>query len=91
MKAYLTIFLVTFLAEMGDKTQISTLLFSTNNETSRWAVLTAASSALVLATFLAVIVGSELDRFISVKTIQTVSGIGFILIGVYTLWMVKQS
>jgi len=89
MKAYLTIFLVTFLAEMGDKTQISTLLFSTNNETSRWAVLTAASSALVLATFLAVIVGSELDRFISVQTIQTVSGIGFIGIGVYTLWMVK--
>jgi len=42
MKAYLTIFLVTFLAEMGDKTQISTLLFSTNSETSRWGVLTAA-------------------------------------------------
>ncbi|HIP83809.1 MAG TPA: TMEM165/GDT1 family protein [Desulfocapsa sulfexigens] len=91
MKAYIIIFLITFLAEMGDKTQMSTLLFATKNETSRWAVLTAASSALVLATFLAVIVGSELDRFVSVKTIQTVSGIGFILIGVYTLWMVKQS
>ena len=85
MKAYLTVFFITFLAEMGDKTQISTLLFSTNNETNRWGILAAASCALTLATLGAVVVGSELDRFVSAKTIKLISGIGFIGIGIWSL------
>jgi putative Ca2+/H+ antiporter (TMEM165/GDT1 family) len=89
MKAYLTVFFITFLAEMGDKTQISTLLFSTNNEINRWGILAAASCALTLATFLAVVVGSELDRFVSARTIKVVSGIGFIGIGIWTLLTAK--
>ncbi len=89
MKAYLMVFLITFLAEMGDKTQISTLLFSSNKEINRWGILAAASCALTMATFLAVVIGSELDRFVSTKTIKVVSGIGFIGIGIYTLWMAK--
>ena len=85
MKAYLMVFLITFLAEMGDKTQISTLLFSSNKEINRWGVLVAASCALTLATVLAVIVGSELDRFVSAKTIKLITGIGFIGIGIWSL------
>jgi len=85
MKAYLTVFFITFLAEMGDKTQLSTLLFSTNNEINRWGILAAASCALTMATFLAVVIGSEMDRFISAKTIKLISGIGFIGIGVWSL------
>jgi putative Ca2+/H+ antiporter (TMEM165/GDT1 family) len=73
MKAYLMVFFITFLAEMGDKTQISTLLFSTNNEINRWEILAAASCALTLATFLAVVIGSELDRFVSARTIKLIS------------------
>jgi putative Ca2+/H+ antiporter (TMEM165/GDT1 family) len=83
------VFLITFLAEMGDKTQISTLLFSSNKEINRWGILAAASCALSLATFLAVVIGSELDRFVSVRTIKVVSGIGFIGIGIWTLLMAK--
>ena len=89
MKAYLTVFFITFLAEMGDKTQISTLLFSSNKEINRWGVLVAASCALTMATVLAVIVGSELDRFVSARTIKVVSGIGFIVIGIWTLLTTK--
>ena len=89
MKAYLTVFFITFIAEMGDKTQLSTLLFSTNNEINRWGILAAASCALTLATFLAVIIGSELDRFVSAKTIKLISGIGFIGIGIWTLLTAK--
>ena len=85
MRAYLTVFFITFLAEMGDKTQLSTLLFSTNNEINRWGILAAASCALTMATFLAVVIGSEMDRFISAKTIKLISGIGFIGIGVWSL------
>ncbi len=89
MRGYLTIFLITFLAEMGDKTQISTLLFAGNKEINRWGILAAASCALTVATFLAVIVGSELDRFVSAKTIKLISGIGFIGIGIWTLLTAK--
>lgn len=89
MKAYLMIFLITFIAEMGDKTQISTLLFSSNKEINRWGILAAASCALTLATFFAVIIGSELDRFVSARTIKLISGIGFIGIGIWTLLTAK--
>ena len=89
MKAYLMVFFITFLAEMGDKTQISTLLFSGNKEINRWGILAAASCALSLATFLAVVIGSELDRFVSARTIKVVSGIGFIGIGIWTLLTAK--
>ena len=89
MRGYLMIFLITFLAEMGDKTQISTLLFSSNKEINRWGILAAASCALTLATFFAVIIGSELDRFVSARTIKLISGIGFIGIGIWTLLTAK--
>jgi len=89
VRGYLMVFLITFLAEMGDKTQISTLLFSSNKEINRWGILAAASCALTMATFLAVVIGSELDRFVSAKTIKLISGIGFIGIGIYMLWMAK--
>ena len=89
MKAYLTVFFITFLAEMGDKTQISTLLFSANNEINRWGVFAAASCALTLAVFLAVVIGSGLDRFVSAKTIKLISGVGFIGIGVWSLLTAK--
>jgi putative Ca2+/H+ antiporter (TMEM165/GDT1 family) len=82
VKGYLMVFFITFLAKMGDKTQISTLLFSSNKEINRWGVLAAASCALTLATFFAVIIGSELDRFVSARTIKVISGIGFIGIGI---------
>jgi putative Ca2+/H+ antiporter (TMEM165/GDT1 family) len=89
MRGYLMVFLITFLAEMGDKTQISTLLFSSNKEINRWGILAAASCALTMATFLAVVIGSELDRFVSARTIKVISGIGFIGIGIWTLLTAK--
>ena len=89
MKGYLMVFFITFLAEMGDKTQISTLLFSSNKEINRLGILAAASCALTMATFLAVVIGFELDRFVSARTIKLVSGIGFIGIGIWTLLTAK--
>ncbi|MDL1964670.1 MAG: TMEM165/GDT1 family protein [Deltaproteobacteria bacterium] len=89
MRGYLMVFLITFLAEMGDKTQISTLLFSSNKEINCLGILAAASCALTLATFFAVVIGSELDRLVSTKTIKVVSGVGFIGIGVWSLLTAK--
>ncbi|PHR56740.1 MAG: hypothetical protein COA47_12465 [Robiginitomaculum sp.] len=43
---------------MGDKTQISTVLFATDGERNPWMVFAAASSALIVSTAIAVLLGT---------------------------------
>lgn len=85
LQYFMTVFATVFLAELGDKTQLATLLFATNNEVSRWLVFIAASAALILASAMGVLAGSTLSGFINVKALQVVAGLGFIAIGVLTL------
>ncbi len=86
MKAMLPVFLSVFLAELGDKTQLATLLFATERQLARWQVFAAASAALVLSTLIAVLIGEQLTALISPKTLKVVAGLGFVAIGVWTLW-----
>ncbi|KAB2840377.1 MAG: TMEM165/GDT1 family protein [Candidatus Methylomirabilis sp.] len=86
MKAMLPVFLSIFLAELGDKTQLATLLFATERQLARWQVFAAASAALVLSTLIAVLIGEQLTALISPKALKVVAGLGFVAIGVWTLW-----
>jgi putative Ca2+/H+ antiporter (TMEM165/GDT1 family) len=81
-----SIFLAVFLAELGDKTQLATLLFASNTEVSKVGVFLAASGALVLSTLIAVLVGSQLSQYISPRILKMVAGLGFIIIGTWVLW-----
>lgn len=85
MKAFLTIFGTVFLAELGDKTQLATLLFATEKQLSRWQIFLAAAGALVLSTLIAVFLGDQIARWVSPKLHKTLAGIGFIFIGIWTL------
>ena len=85
MKQLLIIYMSVFLAEVGDKTQLATMLFATESRTSRAGVFVAASAALVSATLLAVLAGSVVTRFASESTLKIVAGVGFILVGIGTL------
>ena len=85
MKSLLPIFVSIFIAELGDKTQLATLLFANDRNLSRVSVFVAASAALVLSTLLAVVGGEVLGRFISPATLQMVAALGFIAIGVWML------
>ncbi len=84
MKVLLPIFFSIFLAELGDKTQLATLLFATNQSLSRLSVFIASSAALVLSSLLAAPVGSQVARLVFPATLQIVAGFGFSVIG---LWM----
>jgi putative Ca2+/H+ antiporter (TMEM165/GDT1 family) len=84
MKAYVAVFLTVLLAELGDKTQLATLLFATNPELRKVGVLAAAAGALVLSTAAAVLVGDQLGRWVPAGTLKAVAGAGFIALG---LWM----
>jgi putative Ca2+/H+ antiporter (TMEM165/GDT1 family) len=85
MKTYLAIFASVLVAELGDKTQLATLLYATDPAARKLGVFLAAASALVLSSALAVIVGAQAGDWISPKLLRTVAGLGFIAIGVWVL------
>ncbi len=80
------VFVTVFLAELGDKTQLATLLFASDAQVSRLGVFVAASAALLLSTLLAVAVGGQLQNYVSLRVLKLVAGVGFIVIGLWVLW-----
>ena len=84
-KIFLTVFASVFIAELGDKTQLATMLFAADKEVSKWTVFLGASAALVVATAIGVIAGTLLSEFINEKYLNYLAGAGFILIGAFTL------
>lgn len=85
IKAAATIFAVVFVAELGDKTQLATLLFATDRAISKLTVFLSASAALVLAAGIAVAAGGLITQFVSETALRYVAGIGFLVIGAWTL------
>jgi putative Ca2+/H+ antiporter (TMEM165/GDT1 family) len=83
---FLTIFVSVFVAELGDKTQLATMLFAADKEVSKYTVFFAASAALIVASGLGVLAGSLLAEYINEKYLHYVAGVGFIGIGVFTLY-----
>ena len=85
-KIFITIFGAVFVAELGDKTQLATMLFAADKEINKSMVFIAASLALVFASALGVIAGSILSEFINEKYLHYIAGVGFIAIGSLTLY-----
>lgn len=83
---FLTIFGSVFIAELGDKTQLATMLFASDKEVNKYTVFFAASAALIVASAVGVLAGSLLAEYINEKYLHYVAGIGFIGIGVFTLY-----
>lgn len=80
------IFGTVFLAELGDKTQLATVLFASDRKNSAAAVFVAAAAALVASTAVAVAAGSTLSQYVNTRYLSIVAGVGFIVIGAWTLW-----
>ena len=85
LKVFTTVFVTVFVAELGDKTQLATLLFAADRATSRWTVFLGAAGALVVAAGIGVIAGALVSTYLSERHLNYVAGVGFILIGVWTL------
>jgi len=86
IKLFVTVFGIVFLAELGDKTQLATLLFSTKQSVSLMTVFAGASLALIVATGLAVVGGSFVSHYIDPRYLSYAAGAGFVLIGIWTIW-----
>jgi putative Ca2+/H+ antiporter (TMEM165/GDT1 family) len=85
LKVFSTVFTSVFIAELGDKTQLATMLFASDQQTSKLTVFLGASLALIVTSALGVVAGSVLSNYISEKLLHYLAGIGFIAIGIWTL------
>ncbi len=85
LKALLTVFGSVFVAELGDKTQLATLLFASDKQVSKLTVFIGSASALVLTSAIGVLVGALLSEHIDERYLRYIAGAGFIAIGVWSL------
>jgi putative Ca2+/H+ antiporter (TMEM165/GDT1 family) len=85
MRELLVIFATVFVAELGDKTQLATLMFAADAKNSPWLVFIAAAMALVACTAVNVALGSVAERFLTMVPLKLIAGIGFIAIGIWSV------
>lgn len=85
-KVLLTVFASVLVAELGDKTQLATMLFAADKDVGKLTVFFGASLALIVASGIGVLAGGVISQYISEKHLQYIAGIGFIAIGVWTLF-----
>lgn len=86
MKIFFTAFITIFLAELGDKTQLATLLFATDKNYSKFVIFAGAALALVTTSAIAVLLGNFISNYIDEKTLKIIGGIGFLAVGIWTLF-----
>ena len=86
LKILATVFTSVFIAELGDKTQLATMLFASDKDISKLTVFLGASLALIVTSAIGVAAGSVISQYVGEKTLQYVAGVGFIAIGIWTLF-----
>jgi putative Ca2+/H+ antiporter (TMEM165/GDT1 family) len=88
-RIFCSTFFTIFLAEMGDKTQLATLLMSAQSD-SPWVVFAGAALALIATSLLGVVIGCWIAKRLSPKTIETSAGALLLFISVMLLWDVVK-
>jgi Ca2+/H+ antiporter, TMEM165/GDT1 family len=83
-------FITIFLAEMGDKTQLATLLMTAQSK-SPWIVFLGAGSALIATSLVGVLLGRWLSKVLTPETLDLLAGGMLMLISVTLLWDVFNS
>ena len=84
-KTFFVVFGTVFLAELGDKTQLATVLFASKSSVSLMTVFVAATLALALSSALAVTAGSLISQYVDTRYLSMLAGVGFIIIGIWTI------
>jgi putative Ca2+/H+ antiporter (TMEM165/GDT1 family) len=84
-RLFATVSATVFVAELGDKTQLATLLYAADASRPRLTVFAASATALVLSSALGVLAGSLVGAAIPPRTLRWVAGLGFIAVGLWVL------
>lgn len=78
-------FITVFLSELGDKSQLAAIALSGSSKSPR-AVFLGTAGALLLTSFLGVIVGEGAAQLLPVRLVKAIAAIGFILMAVRLLF-----
>lgn len=78
-------FIAVFFAELGDKTQLSTMMLASSKK-APLSVFLGSAVALVLSSLIGVLVGDTLYKMVPETVIKTVAGGGFLVIGALILF-----
>lgn len=84
-KVLFTVFAAVFIAELGDKTQLATMLFADDKEVSKLTAFVGASLALIVASGIGVLAGGIILQYLREKHLNYIAGRGLIGIGIWTL------
>lgn len=84
-KIFTSTFLLIFLAELGDKTQLAVIALSAKERTPL-TIFVSAIFGFALATLIAIIIGTIGAKFLPIEIIQKVAAVTFIIIGVLILF-----
>lgn len=87
LRALLTAFAALFVAELGDKTQLTVLTLAASTQ-KPWAVFLGGAAALVLLTALAAFLGGAVTRAVPEPVLRRASAALFVLMGLW-LWFKK--
>jgi putative Ca2+/H+ antiporter (TMEM165/GDT1 family) len=85
-KTFATVFGTVFLAELGDKTQLATVLFAAKSTVSPWTIFGAAAAALVLTSAIGVAAGAAVSQYLNPRYLSYAAGFGFMAIGAWTIY-----
>jgi len=83
-KTVFSAFTVVFLAELGDKTQLSTMMLASSKK-APLSVFLGSALALILSSFIGVLVGDALYKFVPGTVIRFLAGGGFLVVGLLIL------
>lgn len=84
LRAFAVTFGLVFLAELGDKTQLTTMLLAARAR-SPVLIFVGAGMALVLSSLIGVVFGEALTRLVPLRYIQLGAGGAFVVIGALLL------
>ena len=89
LQIFLSTFLTIFFAELGDKTQVTTLLMSAESH-APWVVFAGSATALVATSLIGVWLGCWLAKRVPARTLETSAGALLLLVSGLLLWDVIQ-
>lgn len=78
-------FITVFLAELGDKSQLAAIALGGSSRHPR-AVFLGTAAALIVASFLGVIVGEGTAMLLPSRLVKAIAAVGFLVMAVRLLW-----
>lgn len=79
-------FMMVFLSELGDKSQLAAITLGGNSRSPR-AVFLGIAAALVLTSLLGVLAGQGVAQLLPTVFLKAIAAVGFALMAVWLLWL----